>query len=354
MTTPTEHYPLVEVSGTPYQMGYAHGRQAADRVVRFVEMLTEGHDRQRVLGAVRWFVPLFEKHCPHLVAEIRGLADGAAVSLEEAYLLQIRGEVLGAMDLGGCTTFAIGPDGTAAGSRLIGQNSDMGHAQEEVGIVLHAVPDRGPRLLMWTFGGQLGYHGMNSVGVAQFANSLSGGPGWRLGLPHYPLKRRMLEQTTVDEVLAQMDAMPVSSNGNYMLTGGCARIVDVELTPEGYATIDPDERAFLVHANHFLSDRFRTPDTDTEALPDSLHRQRRMTDLIATRWGHITVDDMKEFLSDHQDGPKSICRHDTDEAFDRAMTVGKTVASLIAEPDAGRLHVATGNPCEGRWAAYEV
>lgn len=32
----------------------------------------------------------------------------------------------------------------------------------------------------------------------------------------------------------------------------------------------------------------------------------------------------------------------------------KTVASIIAEPDAGRLHVARGNPCRSEYVAYDV
>jgi hypothetical protein len=32
----------------------------------------------------------------------------------------------------------------------------------------------------------------------------------------------------------------------------------------------------------------------------------------------------------------------------------KTIASIIAEPDKGLLHVARGNPCENEFVAYSV
>jgi hypothetical protein len=32
----------------------------------------------------------------------------------------------------------------------------------------------------------------------------------------------------------------------------------------------------------------------------------------------------------------------------------KTIASIIADPDQGRLHVARGNPCENPYVAYAV
>jgi isopenicillin-N N-acyltransferase like protein len=345
MTSQTpDRYPLVEVSGSPYELGRSHGRQVGDLAGRFVAMMLQGKEIKEVKAGADRFVPLFERHTPRLVEEIRGVADGAEVPLWQAYLLQIRGEVGAVHAAEGCTTFAVSGAGTDSGEILIGQNSDMGAQQEQVGIVLHVTPDHGPRILMWTFAGHLGYHGLSSSGVAHFANALPGGPAWRLGLPHYPVKRLMLEQESLSGVLGVLDTTPVCSNGNYMLTAS-GEILDLELTPQGYARLDPDEPGFLVHTNHYLSDRFHTPETDAAAQADSFQRQLRMTELITARYGRITVDDMKQFLSDHAAGPRSICRHDTDS---------RTVASLIAEPATGRLHVSTGNPCQGRWSVYEV
>src|SRR5262249_55821190 len=143
------------------------------------------------------FLPLFERHCPHIVEEIRGLAEGAGLPLAEALAVQIRGE-LGA---GGCTTFVISRRGTVSGQVLVGQNSDVEPELEEYAYVLLVRPPDKPAALMWTFGGMIGYHGLNGAGVAHFANSLAGGPAWKMGLPHYPVKRLMLEQQTLDDVL---------------------------------------------------------------------------------------------------------------------------------------------------------
>src|SRR5206468_3529765 len=76
------------------------------------------------------FLPLFEKHCPHLVEELRGLAEGADVDLAEALAVQVRGE-LGPVGGEGCTTLVVAPRGTAAGQVLIGQNSDLEPELEE-------------------------------------------------------------------------------------------------------------------------------------------------------------------------------------------------------------------------------
>jgi isopenicillin-N N-acyltransferase-like protein len=50
-------------------------------------------------------------------------------------------------------------------------------------------------------------------------------------------------------------------------------------------------------------------------------------------------------LADHDGYPVSICRHESRL---------KSIASLVAEPDQGRLHVAVGNPCEHEFVTYQL
>jgi isopenicillin-N N-acyltransferase like protein len=357
-------FPYVEASGTPYQMGFQHGRQAAAPIGGFLDYLVRmSHGsltgaeapeaaRGRVLEAARRFLPLFEQHCPALLEEIRGVADGAGIRFEEALLLQIRGEAIPLLREEACTTFAVSGRHTTSEGALIGQTSDMEPELEQFFIVLRLAPDDGPRLLMWTFAGQVGYHGLSRHGVAHFANSIPGGPasprGLPGGLPHYPVKRRLYECRSREEVLRMWDALPVCSSGNYMMAAA-GELFDVEATPAGPALLEDREQGFLVHTNHFLSPRFRTADTDAAAMRDSFPRQERMTALIRERLDRIDVEGMKTALSDHHNHPCGVCRHE--ESGTRRMA---TVSGLIAEPEAGRLHVSRGNPCRGDWSCYEV
>src|SRR5258705_285542 len=88
----------------------------------------------------------------------------------------------------------------AAPGTVAGQNSDIDPGIPPLGYVLHLKPVNKPEVLIWTFGGMIGYHGMNSAGIAHFANALGGGPSDRMGMPHYPLKRMMLECNHMDQV----------------------------------------------------------------------------------------------------------------------------------------------------------
>lgn len=347
-------YPLFTARGSNHEMGQQHGTQCRERLRGFLDYL--GHTlklttAQLEARALR-FLPLFEQHCPHLVAEVRGLADGAGVSFASALAVQIRGE-LGQLQDEACTTFVIAAHGTAGGEVLIGQNSDVEPELEAFAYVLHLEPADRPPLLMWTFGGQLGYHGLNGLGVAHFANSLGGGPAWRFGLPHYPVKRLMLEQSSLDGIMKLLHAAPVCSSGNYVVCDHAGRIADIELTPDGPILLQhPD---FIAHTNHFLCGPHACSANDAASVPDSFPRLTRMHALVSSRFGRLTVADLQEFLADHQGLPTSICRHPHDGPDHPSVSArGKTTAALIAEPAHGRLHVARGNPCQREFCTYRL
>ena len=98
----------------------------------------------------------------------------------------------------------LGPSATADGQVLIGQTSDTPAEIEQYAYGLRLKPAGRPAILLWTFGGMLGYHGLNAHGVAHFANALGGGPPWKFALSHYPLKRLILEQRSLPDVLELM------------------------------------------------------------------------------------------------------------------------------------------------------
>lgn len=353
-------YPLYTALGTPRALGRQHGEQAAGLIREFLALLqaslrlSSAALEERALR----FRPLIEKYCPRLVDEIAGLAEGAAISPAQALALQLRGE-LGQLADGGCTTFVIAAEGTAARQTLIGQNSDTAAEIERVGYVLRLQPDDGPAILMWTFGGMLGYHGINGRGVGHFANALGGGPEWKFALSHYPVKRLVLECRDLPEVMGLLNSVPVCSNGNYVICDGDGRIADVELTSDGPLVVDNHPSGFIAHSNHFLCAPHACQANFEKSLPDSFPRLSRMQQLISRKFGSITVDDMQAFLSDHAGYPVGICRHphESSGSFPGDAILpssGKTAASLIAEPVKGLLHIARGNPCTNPFVTYSI
>ena len=343
--TATHTFPLIEVSGTAYEMGYQHGAQAADLIQRYL-LLTErfaGLSLEQLCQNALLFLPCLEQLSPPYVEEVRGLAAGAGISFEAALLCQARLEAAGQSDEG-CSAFALTGSATLDQQPLAGQNQDLPPEYSDVAMLLHVKPTDGrPRALIFTFAGQLGYAGMNQHGVALFANALYD-YRWQLGLPKYPMQRVLLEQSTVEAGIAVLNQHPLCSANNFVLADGHGHIVDVEVRPEGIALFEdahPDRR---LHTNHHLTPQFSA--LETNSLADSCPRLDRLQTLIQQHWGRITVDILKHILADHAHDPSGICRHG-----DSGM---HTISGYIAEPSRGVLHVRRGHGCLGSWHRYEV
>jgi predicted choloylglycine hydrolase len=339
-------YPLIVAQGSHRELGRQHGEQAAAKIHAHLDLIASGGrmSRQSLRDRALQFRPLFEKYCPHLLDEMQGLAEGAKITLAEAMAVNIRGE-LGHARAEGCTTYAICRAGSANGKMLAGQNSDMSPEIPPLGYVLHLKPAGKPEVLTWTFGGMIGYHGMNSAGVAHFANAVGGGPAGRMGMPHYPVKRMMLECDRMDQIRRLFETVPLASNGNYVVCDGHDKVLDIEATTAGPEFLEDHGVGFVAHTNHFVCSRYARKENFAVSWKDSFPRLDRINSLLQGKFGGLSADELKRFLSDHDGYPTSICRHDGDSV---------TVASLISEPAERRMHVAVGNPCRNRYVTYSM
>jgi isopenicillin-N N-acyltransferase like protein len=346
----------VSVAGAPYERGFQHGRQCGDLIARYPDVLAEiieaeGHlrglesggarfSRERLVAEARTFLPSLTAFAPHLFEEVCGIADGAERPFDEVLLINVRAEVLGliAATGDGCTAFALGPNG---GAMLAGQNLDQDPRMGDLLIVLRVEPADGPAMLMCSFAGLVGYPGLNSAGVCVFQNALSTSAWRHDGMPHYFMKRVLLEQQSVADCLAVMQRARVCSSGNYVLADRHG-LLDVELTPDGLAVLEATDE-LVVHANHFLNSELAADDMLLPRLPDSPNRVARLREL-ATH-GQQRLESLETAMSDHAGYPASICRHE-----ERMVTI----ASIIAEPERGVLHVAAGNPCTRAFETYAL
>ena len=338
-------FPLIEVSGTPYELGYQHGVQVSSLVrgyLDWIEKLT-GKTRDILCKNAMMFLPQIEALSPTLIEEIRGLAAGSDISLDEAMLCQVRAEA-SRIGEGGCTGFALKGHATLDGNPLAGQNQDLEPEYSDVAILLRVNPSDGrPRALMFTFAGQIGYSGLNEHGLCHFANALYGFK-WQMGLPHYPIKRIMMEKRTTGECVELLRKYRTCSAHNVVICDRNGGIANVEIRPESIAQFEDDDSDWRIHTNHYVSEEFAKHEDGT--LADSCDRFDRMRMLVKDHWGQITVDTIKMLLADHEGDPAGICRHGADDMH--------SISGYVAEPAKRILHVRRGHGCIGTWQSYEV
>lgn len=362
-------FPYYEFSGSPEQIGQQHGEQVRELVHQHLAMATEklrradiGEPEQR--RRARLYMPYIEEYAPKFAAEIKGLATGANISVEEAYMLQLRAELqTTSFDAEGseaaaearemianeCTTFAISGDVTADGIPIAGQNADLPAPTRELGIVMKITHDDDrPDILMLTPAGQISYIGISGSKMAAFANFINT-TGWRAGYPRYLFSRTALEENSVANARKRLAPIRRASSRNLIVMDGNGDAVDLELAVEREGVIE-QKNGVIAHSNHFLS-----PDVQDEEqakgdrLQNSCTRYERMTELIESKRGSITLEDTMTFFRDREHAPDAICRHEGDGPTDYM-----TFASVIARPSTGELYVAPGPPDQHEYTRYTL
>jgi isopenicillin-N N-acyltransferase like protein len=346
----TRTLPLIEVSGSHREIGRGFGEQLRDQVREYSSMWLEkaaarsGKSRDELLGHVAGFVQAIDTWAPYLGEEIRGVAEGAGIDEREAFSIQVRMELLFAgPPPPSCTTFALTGAHTATGQTIVGQNVDLDAEVERFGVILKARPDDSPAVMMYTSPGLVSYVGLNDAGLAVHGNLLVS-DGWRAGFPRYLITRVMLRERTVEAALEAGLKPPRASSRNMILGDASGAIANAELAVDAEAVLRSEE-GVLVHANHYTAPRLAG--TDKYVPESSCHRAERMRELLDNARRPISIADLQGFYRDHDGYPGSICAHPKEGGF------GKTVASLISEPAAGRLHATFGSPCENEYAVYE-
>ncbi|MFS0645236.1 C45 family autoproteolytic acyltransferase/hydolase [Siminovitchia sp. 179-K 8D1 HS] len=356
-----KRFPFYRFKGTHYEIGLQHGEACRDLIERHLELALERLQKQHdislpdILEETLQYRKFVQEYSPFLDDEIAGIAKGANISLEEAYLLQVRAEINRYFKAENeCTTFAVAPESTKDGSTIIGQNADLPAFYSSVAIVNEVEPEGGKATLMLTPAGQVSYIGINHAGMGVFANFLEC-EGWRKGYPRYMFSRLALTHASVEEAVQTIRNLPRASSRNLIMSDQNGVISNLETTVTKDALLKP-ENGMLAHANHYLSDKLSNEERSKGfLLNNSKIRQQRMEELLKEKQGEITVEAMKEILRDRENYPNCLCQVPGDESMQAPGDSGGdivTFASVIAEPEMGRMWIAMGPPNEYEYHLY--
>ena len=127
---------------------------------------------------------------------------------------------------------------------------------------------------------------------------------------------------------------------------------DFEILVDDLRVLRPEEgAAWLTHTNHCLHPALTDVNERFPELIESGPRKRRVDDLLGLAGAGIDVGVAQSALRDHQDEPRSICRHANDHPRHGFWT---SVLSVVIEADIGRMHVSRGNPCSNPYEEYRL
>jgi hypothetical protein len=340
--------PLVDLTGGPAELGLQHGRARRadlrafldDGLTRLDQLLPHPVPLARLRPLIERYRDEIAPAVPQLAEEVAGLARGAGISETEAWLLQLRRELLGYQKVptaGDCTTYA------RAGSEeaVLAQTVDLVGNLDDVIAVLRISPAEGHRMLVLSFGGLLGYLGVNSAGLAVGINLVLGGD-WQPGVPPYLAVRHVLQRAAnAVEALAVLRELNLAGSRSISLCDARGTAWVEFLDGEAGVHQGPQH----VHANHFLHAAFQDRDElNVFARNSSLRRHRACSEALAALAPDCSPEQHFELLS-----RPPILVPDHGE-----IRRERTVAAAVLLPGRGELHVRRGDPSRSTTTVFRL
>ncbi len=348
--------PFIRASGDAFDIGHKHGAARAAELRAFI-----GDDLCRInklapvpvaIESLRPALAAYQRAiadaAPLLSLELAGLARGAGIDAEIAVLLQARREIIGFQRVrarGDCTTYASlsgGPDGGPVLAQTVDLNGDL---EDQIAVLDVQMAGAARRALVLSFGGLLGYLGVNSDGLAIGLNLVLGGD-WRPGLPPYLAIRHLLGHCgSVGEALGVLRGLlPLASSRSLTLCDPM-RLACVEIIEDQMRIVETSP-GLSAHTNHFLHPDF----TSTDEL-NVFARNSSLLRLKACEAGLAAIGESAASVEEHfallaQPG---ICVAGTGD-----VRREKTVAAVVLLPDRGELHLRPGDPAASATVSFSL
>ncbi|MFZ2053233.1 MAG: C45 family peptidase [Candidatus Aminicenantales bacterium] len=336
--------PVIHVKGSHYEVGYQIGTQLKNNLLQEVAEMKADPDWKKVRAEAELFLAYSRKYLPEYVAEAQGAADAAGLGLED--LFPSLCEELWDENYRftkGCSDLIASNDVTADGSVLAAHNNDTSPSTQELVTIIHYQVNGEPEIVAVGYGGLGISVGYNSAGISLTGNQVDSND-MRIGVPRLLLVRKILAARTIGQAIDAAILKERASNYNQVITDRNGEIYSIEGSATDYAPLYSTE-GYLVHTNHYLAPWMRKFEFDPHGITSSIVRYNRGVRLLKNNQGRISVDLLKQFLSDHVNHPGSICRHGT---------YVKTTFSVIINLTSGTMLLARGNPCEVKYNEYKL
>ena len=355
---------VLELSGSPFEMGYTHGAAYKEAIRHFAEErvrlsgdpLWTGRTlaHSEVLDLARACLSEHERFAPELVEELRGMAKATDLSLAELLIVNGftdfidtvynvgPGIVKAAAPVGAdnCTAFLV-PDSLAQGQGFFGQTWDMHDSATPHVILLRGEPTAAPAFLCFTTVGCVGMIGLNEAGVAVGINNLLGADG-QIGVTWPFVIRKMLQAETADAALKILKNVRLAGAHNYLIMDAAGTGYNVEASAT-VQHVTPLGAEAVVHTNHCLVDTTKRAERtrDTFSQGSSEARAAQAQELLGRK--NVTVEDLQALTRDD-----TICVRSTEPKHI------ETCGAAIMRPATGDFWMAWGRPAENPYEHFRL
>jgi len=384
---------FIHVKGNHREMGLQQGKQMKDKIkamIDFVmhsEMFSEVKPKLVPIWLVKFALGLMgrfkikkaiEKYLPNQHEKMMGIAKGASIGKNFTYGMHYIEIYTGnpkstSYVPQGCTMLFALPPVTSDKSIIFARNYDFPKVLQPYQMVRIDEPDDKIKTISVTQYCLAGTHmGMNEKGLSIGINY---GRTWEKypddfrfnGAPPTLIVQEALENfETTEEVIKYITNFPARANAQFygvMDKSGDACVI--ETTCKRFEIRRPEE-GIMAHSNTFRTKKFwdvNVPDRFHWKIKSMRHvpyikspkmRYDRAFELLNKYKGDISIETIKEILSDHYN--KEVGEQKTGDEFTICShgETGITLASIIARPQTGQFFVTDKQPCYSMYKEFKI
>ncbi|EME44464.1 hypothetical protein DOTSEDRAFT_152345, partial [Dothistroma septosporum NZE10] len=297
----------IHCSGTPHEIGFKHGQEAREPIVRTIVFYTGmfqhscKKDWQQVQDLALRFEPSMRKNWPAYLEEMRGIAAGAQLPLSSILAINVRTEIAFGAFSDGCTALSWQTSNTS----WLAQNWDWDSRQQENLIQLTIEQIDKPTIKMITEAGLIGKIGLNSAGVGVCLNAIKAKGMDPTRLPCHLGLRMVLESTSRDDAVKNLETYGIASPC-HMLVADASGGIGLEWSSIDLKKIEMNSKQQVFHTNHYLTKHKGVH--DEKWLKDSDFRVTRVEQLCGEIEGEPSYESILRIFQDTKNHPGSICR----------------------------------------------
>ena len=357
----------LRLSGSAYDRGRVHGEALRLPITQVVSRWTAELETHYAIPArevvARFldrtdFLPAIERWTPHLLDEVRGIADACGVDFETMLAFQCVDEIWAHGDrIAGehCSTF--GCRSEAARPTILAQTIDIESFRDGAQALLLIEEERsGGGCLVMTCAGVLGFNGLNRRGLGVCCNAELQLRHQRTGLPVAFVLRGILEQESVVAATAFLRDVPHATGQHYLLAD-TTQMRSLECSAGAVAEWAPDEGKALWHTNHPLASDdlhawYRAMLDAGDTYPFLTNSRVRLAALereLRSAGAACRPEDFRRILASADDPRHPICSRGVGGEFYAEVGLFTFGATLMVLSDPPKLHVALGPPHRTAW-----
>jgi isopenicillin-N N-acyltransferase like protein len=333
---------VIECSGNPREIGRQTGEALREEIRSHLELIPR-RESADLVSQMNAALKVLNRKVPEIVEEMAGIANGAAVSVDEIHRINIPlgPDELRAMD-DTCSNvaFASGPDGP-----ILGKNNDGLGIRRPV-YLKKMRSQKGVPIVAFPFAGWVGTaSGMNAEGLAIGSSSV--GSVLQRSYRHVPLRfwsyLVMQRCRTAAEYIEAMTERPLRGKGFSLLCvdrDGTA--VSLEAPSPLIQVRRAEGRPIINCVNCYQIPAIANMDLRTKEGKANALARIKLFEGECNKGGVFDLDRMQKLLRHH--GSPNVCRHIDEE--DSA----ETEYSYICLPEQNEVLYLNGNPCQNEYS----